>query len=136
MLLAKKNLNFKHGFKSAILAIFQFWKRVVFLLSKILYMKCDKALVLGVSYLNVHFDLTLTDRNIRAKNLFEGGSEILRLGHLSSVNQFFKKEHRLTLTASDRKGIQGVPTQTVIFHFALAGRNMQASFGLKVIWES
>ena len=32
--------------------------------------------------------------------------------------------------------IQGVPTQTVIFHFALAGRNMQASFGLKVIWES
>ena len=32
--------------------------------------------------------------------------------------------------------LQGVPTQTVIFHFALAGRNMQASFGLKVIWES
>ena len=32
--------------------------------------------------------------------------------------------------------IQGVPTQTVTFHFALAGRNMQASFGLKVIWES
>ena len=32
--------------------------------------------------------------------------------------------------------IQGVPTQTVIFHFALAGRNMQASLGLKVIWES
>ena len=32
--------------------------------------------------------------------------------------------------------IQGVPTQTFILHFALAGRNMQASFGLKVIWES
>ena len=32
--------------------------------------------------------------------------------------------------------VQGVPTQTVIFHFALVGRNMQASFGLKVIWES
>ena len=32
--------------------------------------------------------------------------------------------------------VQGVPTQMVIFHFALAGRNMQASFGLKVIWES
>ena len=30
----------------------------------------------------------------------------------------------------------GVPTQTFIFHFTLAGRNMQASFGLKVIWES
>ena len=31
--------------------------------------------------------------------------------------------------------IQGVPRQTVILHFALAGRNMQASLGLKVIWE-
>ena len=31
--------------------------------------------------------------------------------------------------------LQGVPTQTVTFHFALAGRNMQGSFGLKVIWE-
>ena len=31
--------------------------------------------------------------------------------------------------------VQGVPTQTFIFHFALAGRNMQASIGLKVIWE-
>ena len=32
--------------------------------------------------------------------------------------------------------LQGVPTQTFILHFPLAGRNMQASFGLKVIWES
>ena len=32
--------------------------------------------------------------------------------------------------------VQGVPTQTFIFHFALAGSNIQASFGLKVIWES
>ena len=31
--------------------------------------------------------------------------------------------------------LQGVPTQTFIFHFALVGGNMQASFGLKVIWE-
>jgi hypothetical protein len=29
--------------------------------------------------------------------------------------------------------VQGVTTQTFIFHFALAGRNMQASFGFKVI---
>ena len=29
--------------------------------------------------------------------------------------------------------IQGVSTQTFIFHFALAGRNMQASLGWKVI---
>ena len=42
----------------------------------------------------------------------------------------FKREGTLNTS------IQGVPTQTVIFHFALAGRNMQASFGLKVIWES
>ena len=34
------------------------------------------------------------------------------------------------------KYIQGVPTQTCILHFALAGRNMQANFGLNVIWES
>jgi hypothetical protein len=33
-------------------------------------------------------------------------------------------------------GLQGVPTQMVIFHFALEGRNMQASLGLKMIWES
>ena len=33
-------------------------------------------------------------------------------------------------------GIQGVSTQTCILHFALAGRNLQASFGLKVVWES
>ena len=33
-------------------------------------------------------------------------------------------------------GIQGVSTQTCILHFALMGRNMQASFGLKVFWES
>ena len=32
--------------------------------------------------------------------------------------------------------LQGVPTQTCILHFALAGRNMQATFGLKVVWES
>ena len=32
--------------------------------------------------------------------------------------------------------VQGVSTQTFIFHFALAGRNMQDSFGLEVIWES
>ena len=32
--------------------------------------------------------------------------------------------------------LQGVPTQTCILHFALAGRNMQASFDLKVVWES
>ena len=32
--------------------------------------------------------------------------------------------------------IQGVSTKTCILHFALAGRNMQASFGLKVVWES
>ena len=32
--------------------------------------------------------------------------------------------------------LQGVPTQKVIFHFALAGRNMQASFGLKMILEA
>ena len=32
--------------------------------------------------------------------------------------------------------VQGVSTQTFIFHFALADRNMQDSFGLKVIWES
>ena len=31
------------------------------------------------------------------------------------------------------KVVQGVPTQTVIFHFALVGRNMEVSFGLKVI---
>ena len=31
------------------------------------------------------------------------------------------------------KCLQGVPTQTVIFYFALAGRNMQVSFGLQVI---
>ena len=32
--------------------------------------------------------------------------------------------------------LQGVSTQTCILHFALMGRNMQASFGLKVFWES
>ena len=32
--------------------------------------------------------------------------------------------------------VQGVPTQTCILHFALVGRNMQASFGLKGVWES
>ena len=32
--------------------------------------------------------------------------------------------------------IQGVSWQTFIFHFAMAGRNMKASFGLKAIWES
>ena len=37
---------------------------------------------------------------------------------------------------SDSYNVQGVSTQTFIFHFALAGRNMQASFGLKVVWES
>ena len=31
--------------------------------------------------------------------------------------------------------IQGVPTQTFILHFALADRNMQVRFGLKVFWE-
>jgi hypothetical protein len=31
--------------------------------------------------------------------------------------------------------LQGVPTQTCTLHFALADRNMQASFGLKVVWE-
>jgi hypothetical protein len=29
--------------------------------------------------------------------------------------------------------LQGVSTQTCILHFALAGRKMQASFGLKVV---
>ena len=37
---------------------------------------------------------------------------------------------------ADTLTLQGVPTQTFIFHFALAGRNMQASFSLKVILES
>ena len=32
--------------------------------------------------------------------------------------------------------LQGVSTQTFIFHFALTGRNIQVSCGLKVIWES
>ena len=32
--------------------------------------------------------------------------------------------------------VQGVSTQTFIFHFALARRNRQARLGLKVIWES
>ena len=36
----------------------------------------------------------------------------------------------------DSVHLQGVPTQTVIFHFALAGKNMQFSCGLQVIWES
>ena len=35
-----------------------------------------------------------------------------------------------------QNNLQGVPTQTVILHFALAGKNMQGSFGLKVVWES
>ena len=43
-------------------------------------------------------------------------------------NDFLKAQPNISLL--------GVPTQTFIFHFALVGRNMQASFGLKVIWES
>jgi hypothetical protein len=39
-------------------------------------------------------------------------------------------------TEKPLSNLQGVPTQTVIFHFALAGRNLQARFGLKVIRES
>ena len=31
--------------------------------------------------------------------------------------------------------VQGVSMQTCILYFAPAGRNMQASFGLKVVWE-
>ena len=48
------------------------------------------------------------------------------------------KPYRLVCHSSKQvwEALQGVPTQTFIFHFALAGRNMQASFGLKVIWDS
>ena len=40
------------------------------------------------------------------------------------------------IVVHNRNRVQGVSTQTFIFHFALAGRNMQVSCGLKVIWES
>ena len=43
--------------------------------------------------------------------------------------------YNCNLFGMKRPKIQGVPRQTVIIHFALAGRNMQASLGLKVIWE-
>jgi hypothetical protein len=31
--------------------------------------------------------------------------------------------------------VKGVSLQTFILHFALADRNMQVRFGLKVVWE-
>ena len=60
-------------------------------------------------------------------------------GGTNTVASFAKQYPRVSecfYFVFSRLVVQGVPTQTVIFHFALAGRNMQASFGLKVIWES
>ena len=42
---------------------------------------------------------------------------------------------RTSIASKTIDKIQGVSTQTCILHFALEGRNMQASFGLKVVWE-
>ena len=48
---------------------------------------------------------------------------------------FYICQELLKIYEQMQADVQGVLTQTVIFHFALAGRNMQDSFGLKVIWE-
>jgi hypothetical protein len=43
--------------------------------------------------------------NVRGLYLRKYGiCAFLRFGHLSFINQFLKKEHRLASTASDRKG--------------------------------
>ena len=52
-------------------------------------------------------------------------------------NFFFKSTGPFScgvgVVCCNESDLQGVPRQTCILHFALAGRNMQASFGLKVI---
>ena len=48
----------------------------------------------------------------------------------------YSKITKVTFKLTQLYNLQGVSTQTFIFHFALAGRNMQVSCGLKVIWES
>ena len=53
----------------------------------------------GFSHRRLFFELTLKDAS---QNLFEGGSNILRLWNLSFINQFLKKLHILASTASDR----------------------------------
>ena len=51
---------------------------------------------------------------------------------------FYKKtlyELKNLIAWKNSELVQGVSTQTCILHFTLAGRNSQASFGLKVNWE-
>ena len=47
-----------------------------------------------------------------------------------------KRNHKNESKANNSMVVQGVQGQTFMFQFALADRNMQVRFGLKVGWES